>query len=240
MNNAEAMKPTGLAIKDFYAGDVSAEVKIYRDDGVVSNLAISAYFRGAIDFQIDKILLDRCRGRVLDVGAGAGIHSLYLQKMGFDVQALDVSPEACRVMKQRGLKNVICANFPDFRSDPFDTLLFLGRSITMAGTLDGLDESLSDARRLVNPGGQILLNSLDVSKSENSRDIAYYKANKQAGRNIGEIRLFMEYKGIKTSEISYLHVDPVTLASCAAKAGWSYENLLEEKDGNYAARLAKV
>jgi SAM-dependent methyltransferase len=240
MNSAGALKPIGLAIKDFYSGDLSAEVKVYRDDGLVSPLAISAYFRGATDFQIDKVLLDQCRGRVLDIGAGAGIHSLYLQKLGFSIQAMDISPEACKVMKQRGLIDVICASFSDIKSGSYDTLLILGRGIAMVGTLDGLDKFLNDAQRSVNPGGQILLNSLDVSKVGNPRDIAYYEANRRAGRYLGEYRYYMEYKGERSPIMSFLHVDPATLASHAAQAGWSFENLLQEKDGNYAARLVKL
>jgi 2-polyprenyl-3-methyl-5-hydroxy-6-metoxy-1,4-benzoquinol methylase len=240
MLSAKAMKPIGLAIKDFYSGDLSAEIKIYRDDGMVSSLAVSAFFRGATDFQIDKVLIDRCRGRVLDVGAGAGIHSLYLQQKGFIVQAMDVSPEACQVMKKRGLKEVICSSFIDLKSEPFDTLLLLGRSITMVGTLHGLDFFLNRARRFVNPGGQILLNSLDVSKSVDPRDITYYEANMQAGRYIGEFRHYMEYNAQRSPGMSLLHVDPGTLAVHAAGAGWTFENLLEEKDGNYAARLGKT
>lgn len=239
MITAEAMKPHGMALRDFYAGYTSAEVKIYRDDGVISSLAVSAFFRGARDFQIDKILLDACRGRVLDVGAGAGIHSLYLQEKGFSVCAMDVSEEACKIMKQRGVKEVQCASFKDFKAEPFDTLLILGRSISMVETIAGLDDFLRDAHRLVKPGGQILLNSLDVSKTTDPKDLAYHEVNRRAGRYIGEIRLHMEYKYIKGPATGMLHVDAATLSQHAAGVGWLCEILLQEKDGNYAARLTK-
>ncbi|OGN99680.1 MAG: hypothetical protein A2Y90_06635 [Chloroflexi bacterium RBG_13_52_12] len=237
MINAAAMKPFGAAIKDFYAGDNTAEVKIYRDDGIVSVMAISAFFRSATDFQLDRVLLDNCRGRVLDVGAGAGIHSQYLQSKGFSVCAMDVSPEACEVMRKRGVKEVRCASFTDFIAEPFDTLLILGRSICMVETLAGLDDFLRDAHRLVESGGQILLNSLDVSKTTNPENLAYHEANRRAGRYIGEIRLHMEYKGIKGPVTGLLHVDANTLTEHAAKVGWLSEVLLQEKDGNYAIML---
>ena len=237
MINAAAMKPCGIAIKDFYMGDIAAEVKIYRDDGAVSLLAISAFFRGALDFQLDKIALDSCRGRVLDVGAGAGLHSLYLQEKGFSVCALDVSPEACEVMRHRGVKEVRCASFSDFQAEPYDTLLILGRSISMVETLAGLDDFLKDASRLVKSGGQILLNSLDVSKTTDPKNLAYHEANRRAGRYIGELRIHMDYKGTKGPVTGLLHVDAVTLEKHTAKTGWSREVLVQEKDGNYLARL---
>ena len=239
MNTAESMKPIGLAIKDFYAGDLSAEVKIYRDDGFVNSMSISVFFRNATDFQLDKLMLDHCRGRVLDVGAGAGIHSLYLQEKGFSVCAMDVSEEACQIMRKRGVKEVLCVSFADLKTGSYDTLLVLGRSISMVETLAGLDDFLLDARKLVNPGGQILLNSLDVNKTFDRQNLAYYEANKKAGKYIGEMRLHREYKEIVGPMSGLLHVDPRTLASHAAGAGWTFENLLEEKDGNYAARLVK-
>jgi SAM-dependent methyltransferase len=240
MNSAEALKPIGLAIKDFYSGDLSAEVKVYRDDGLVSPLAISAYFRGATDFQIDKVLLDHCRGRVLDIGAGAGIHSLYLQEKGFSVCGLDVSPEACQVMRKRGIKEVQCLNFGDLRTGVYDTLLVLGRSICIVETLAGLDKFLVDARNLLNEGGQVLLNSLDVRKTRDAQNLAYQEANRKAGRYFGEMRLHMEYRGTVGPVSGLIHIDPDTLARHAAQAGWSFETLLQEKDGNYAARLVKI
>jgi SAM-dependent methyltransferase len=239
MITAEGMKPFGLAVRDFYAGDVSSEVVFRRDDGVVSTLAVSAFFRGPLDFQVDKVLLDRCAGKVLDVGAGSGIHSLYLQSKGFTVYALDVSPEACHVMKRRGVKNIICSNVSDLPSGAFDTILILGRSICMVETLSGLDSFLAYARNLVNPSGQILLNSLDVACTKDPRDLAYHELNRKAGRYIGEIRVSLEYKDLVGPKIGMLHVDPVELARYAAKTGWVCDVLLKEKDGHYAARLGK-
>jgi SAM-dependent methyltransferase len=237
MINAEAMKPLGLAIADYFDGDTQAAVKISRDDNEITDLAISSFFRGPTAIPLDAIALDNCRGRVLDVGAGAGIHTLYLQNKGFSVGAMDVSPEACKVIRKRGVKEVYCVSFADFKAEPFDTLLILGRSIGMVENLAGLDSFFKDARQLVKRGGQILLNALDVSKTTDPQNLAYQKANRQAGRYIGEIKMRLEYKGVKGPVTGFLHVDAVTLAEHAAKAGWSCEILVQEKDGNYLARL---
>lgn len=239
MITAEAIKPAGMAMKDFYAGDVNAEVIMHRDDGVISTMAMSALFRGPIDFQEDKVLIDQCSGKILDVGAGAGIHSLYLQKKGFTLYALDVSPEACQVMKRRGVKNVICSDVTDLRSGSFDTMLLLGRSISMVENIRGLERFLRHSRNLMNSGGQILLNSLIVAGSSDPKNIAYHEANIKAGRYIGEIRVHMEYKKYIGPETGMLHVDPVELTWCAAETGWKCDVLLKEESGHYAARLVK-
>jgi len=239
MITAEAMRPIGLAIKDYYLGDVHAEADVYWDTGRKTSMAISALFRGATDFQVDKIALDNCRGRVLDIGAGAGTHSLYLQQKGFAVCALDITPEACEVMRKRGVKNVVCASFADFKAEPFDTFLILGRSIGMVETISELDDFLLDARRLIKPGGQILISSLDVTKAPKYQDLVYQQENKRGGKYVGEIRVFMEYKGVRGAALRLLHIDIKTLKVHTANCGWTFEVLLEEKDGNYLARLEK-
>jgi SAM-dependent methyltransferase len=239
MISAEAMKPFGRAIADYCRGDKNAVVIFRRDDGVASELQIGSFFRGSTDIPLDKIALDNCRGRVLDVGAGVGIHSLYLQNKGFDVCAMDVSLEACEAARRSGVKNVRCASFNDFTDDPYDTLLLLGRSICMVETLKGLGEFLRNARRLVRRGGQILLNSIDVTKTDDPQNLAYHEANRKAGRYEGEIKLYLEYKGIKGPINGLLHVDAVTLAGHAEKANWSCEILVQEENGNYLAKLTE-
>jgi SAM-dependent methyltransferase len=239
MINAAAMKPFGIAIKDYYAGDTAATVKIYRDDGEISDLAIASFFRSPTAIALDKVALDNCRGRVLDVGAGVGIHSLYLQNKGFSVCALDVSPEACEVMRKRDVKEVQCASFADFTDEPYDTLLILGRSIGMVEDLAGLDDFLKDVKKLVKRGGQILLNSYDVSKTDNPQHLVYHQANRKSGRYIGEVKMQLEYKGVRGPFTGFIHFDAATLAGHAVKAGWSCKILVQESDGNYLAQLTR-
>jgi hypothetical protein len=106
-------------------------------------------------------------------------------------------------------------------------------------TLDGLAGFLLDIRRLVKPGGRILLNSLDVSKTHDPQNLSYQEANRRAGKYIGEIKLYMEYRGVTGPELVLLHVDSVTMVAHAVRAGWTCRVLLQEKDGHYAAVLER-
>jgi len=239
MMTAEAMKPFGMAIKDYDAGDIKAAVRFFREDGEITDLAVSSFYRSPTAIPLDKAALEACRGRVLDVGAGVGIHSLYLQEKGFSVCAMDVSSEACEVMRKRGIKEVKCASFDNFKTRPFNTLLILGRSICMVETLAGLDDFLNYARRLVKRGGQIILNSLDVRRTTDPQNLAYHAANRRTGRYIGEIKMYLEYKEFKGPVTGALHVDAVTLAEHAEKARWSCEILVQEENGNYLAKLIR-
>src|SRR5512135_3758046 len=100
--DAEAMKPYGLSLLDYHEGNQSAAVEIVRDDGLVTLLPASTFFRPAQEYEIERTALELARGRVLDVGAGTGLHSMFLQEKGLKVCAIDMSPEAIQVMQDRG------------------------------------------------------------------------------------------------------------------------------------------
>jgi SAM-dependent methyltransferase len=238
--NPEAMKPFGQALVDYYQGDSSATLIVYRDDGYRSEHPINVFYRESTDMNVDRVALYNCRGSVLDVGAGTGLHSLYLQNQGLPVCAIDISPEACEIMHERGVNEVFCTDVSDFRAEPFDTILILGRSIGMVENIAGLDYFLKDIHRLVNPDGQILLDSLNVTCTSNPLHLAYHEANRRAGHYVGEIRFHFEYKGLKGPVCGWLQVDPEILTNHASKAGWSCEILLQEEDGNYLAKLTKA
>jgi len=233
------MKPLGRALVDYIAGDNEAALMLRREDGEKSSFPIAIFFREAGALPLEKVALENCRGRVLDIGAGTGIHSLYLQNQGFDVCALDISPEACEIMRKSGIKEVFCGSPYEYQGEPFDTLLLMGRSIGNVETLAGLDDFLADARRLVKHGGQIILNSADVRITDNPQYLAYHEFARRIGRYIGEIRIYLEYRGVKGPVFGYLHVDPGTLAEHAKVAGWSCDILFEGEEGNYLAALTR-
>ena len=237
--NPEAMKPYGLALLDYYNGNSEAIFTIHRSDGEISDRPASIFFRTITDIRIEQVALESCRGSVLDVGAGTGLHSLYLQNQGLSVCAIDISPEACEIMRKRGINNVHCTDILDFVAEPFDTLLVLGRTIGMVENTDGLDFFLKAIHRLVKQDGQVLLNSVDVTCTSNPIDLAYREANRQAGRYIGEIRMYFEYKGLKGPVHGWLHIDSETLADHSDEASWSCHILVKEEDGNYLAKLTK-
>ena len=145
--NPEAMEPQGLALLAYVEGDFDAELMIRRDDGVEDPMPVSHFFRDPSEFsEIEKTALQRCAGRVLDVGAGAGIHSLALQQQGTAVTAIDINPHAVAVMSRRGVKDVHCADVFQFRTQLFETLLLMGHGIGMVETVAGLDRFLTHAR----------------------------------------------------------------------------------------------
>jgi 2-polyprenyl-3-methyl-5-hydroxy-6-metoxy-1,4-benzoquinol methylase len=238
--NPEAMEPFALALLDYFRGNESAAFVVRRDDGIETTLPAGHLFQAAEDFSdVDNTALGLCNGRVLDVGAGAGRHSLALQSKGFSVTALDVSPHLVEVMAQRGVEDVRCGDIFVFGDGPFDTLLMMGHGIGVVETIAGLDRFLEHAKSLLAADGQILLDSVDVRKTDEPRHLAYHEANRQAGRYIGEIRVQIEHQGKVGPTCGWLHIDPEKLEEHAKRAGWQFELIRAEPTGEYLARLTK-
>jgi len=236
--SVEAMKPLGLAIKEYYEGNKDAANKIFRDDGKTVTENAGIYFRSPEEyFPIEKEALVFCKGKVLVAGAGAGALSLALQDRKFDVLAIEISPENCEVLKKRGQKNVLCADFMRYRGEMFDTICLLGRNIGMAGKLSGLKRLLNHIGSMLKPDGIVLLNSWDFRFSQDPSDIEYQKRNVKRGKYFGEVKYTLEYKGIKGAEFRWLYLDFETLKKYSEKAGWYCERLSGDSDGGYLVKL---
>jgi SAM-dependent methyltransferase len=235
----KAMGPYGAALLSYFAGNTGTALVLHRDDGQEAQLPVSHFFRPPSAFTpIEEVALAHCRGHVLDVGAGTGLHSLVLQQKGFRVTAIDISPEAVEIMARRGVQDVHCADLFEYQGGPFGTVLMMGHGIGMVETLAGLDRFLAHARGWLSAEGQVLLESLDVRVTDDPRNLAYQEANRRAGRYLGEVRMHLEYQGQKGAPRGWLHVDAETLKRQAVRAGWNGEVILTAASGDYLARLA--
>ncbi|MBA7605140.1 hypothetical protein ES703_12269 [subsurface metagenome] len=233
------MEPLGIALKEFYEGSKQAKVIFHRDDGLRDNHYVFHYFRTEKEFSlIEKQAITLCRGKVLDIGAGVGPHSLELQKKGLEVYSIDISLNACEIMKKRGIKNVRCLTVYDLDERNFDTILLMGRAIGFVEDLLGLKKFLNFCKSLLTPDGYILLDSLDVRSTTVPEHLAYQERNRKLGRYIGVIGLQMEYKSKIGEKFKLLHVDPQTLKECAKETGWSCE-ILKNENGNYLVKIFK-
>ncbi|HAL50671.1 MAG TPA: SAM-dependent methyltransferase, partial [Sphingobacterium sp.] len=131
--------------------------------GDQDEMPVEIFFREPDDFpELEFIGLSLCDGRVLDVGAGVGSHSLYLQEKGFEVDALELSQTACHIMQQRGVQLIICEDFYKFEGQKYDTLLFLMNGIGLAGDVDGFRKLLQHSKELLTENGQLIFDSSDI------------------------------------------------------------------------------
>jgi SAM-dependent methyltransferase len=232
-NKIPSWEPHGQAILSYWKGNKEAKIGILMDDGEQVLMPASIYFRNQEDSpELEKIALELCEGRTLDVGAGAGAHSLLLEELGLEVTALDIDPNGVSIMKERGLSDVVCSDFLSFNSDiEYETLLFLMNGIGVAGNLEGLVNFLNHANSLVSKDGQIILDSSDlrISNPDLSNDGNYF----------GEVNYKMSFEAVVGKKYQWLYIDPETLEQIANKCGWKSEVIYEVEDGSYLAQLSK-
>ncbi|WP_018477424.1 class I SAM-dependent methyltransferase [Pontibacter roseus] len=229
--------PVGAAIQDFLQGEKQAEIVVesnLTEDDVIS---VSYLFRSEEEMpELELLALDQCRGNVLDVGAGAGCHTLALQERGLEVTALDISTGAIAAMEQRGVRQMLHGDVFALKGKAsYDTLLLLMNGIGIAGNLEGLERFLEHAKNLLKPGGQLLLESSDILYMFEDEDGSVL-LDLNAGY-YGEVRYNMRYKDQQTGEFDWLFIDPAILQDYAEDHGYTFELLYEGEYGNYLARL---
>src|SRR4030042_2536813 len=170
------------------------------------------------------------RGRVLDIGCGAGRHALYLQGKGLDAVGIDNSPLAIEVCKQRGLKDarVISINQISARLGIFDTVLMMGNNFGLFGSFEGARRLLKKLDKITSPKGRIIAETLDVYKTDNPDHLSYHEFNRQRGRMGGQVRLRVRYKKYVTPWFDYLMVSKAEMENILDETDWKVERYIDE------------
>ncbi|MFD2247675.1 class I SAM-dependent methyltransferase [Pontibacter ruber] len=229
--------PIGTAIQDYLKGNKRAEIVVESSITEDDVIPVDYLFRTRYEMpELEQLALDECSGRVLDIGAGAGCHSLALQEQGLEVVALDISEGAVEAMQQRGVQQVLRQDIFKLKGQQFDTLLLLMNGIGIVGDLKGLDRFLKHAATLLRPGGKILLESSDILYMYEEEDGSVL-LDLNAGY-YGEVKYNMKYKDQASGWFNWLFIDPAILQDYAEKHNYSFELLYEGEDGNYLARLS--
>jgi len=227
----------GQALLDFQNNDYTADIVTTSSLDEEDLLPLPYLFRSYSDMPlIEQKALQLCRGKILDIGCGAGSHSLWLQKKGHVVKAMDTSKGAISVCKARGVNHAIHSNILDYQEDSFDTLLLMMNGIGIVGNLSGLAAYLEHFKTLLNRGGQLLLDSSDISYMFDKEDDGGFWVLDNNGY-YGEVKFKMGYKGIQGDSFSWLYLDFNTLHQYALQCGWHCERILEGPHFDYLAKL---
>ncbi len=227
----------GKALLDYWNGNYTGDIHTFSSLDEEDHIPLPYLFRDFKDMPpLEKKALQLCKGKVLDIGCGSGSHSLYLQHKGMDVTALDSSPGAVETCRLRGVQNVVHSNILQFRESKYDTLLLLMNGIGIVGAYESLDLFFGHLKSLLNPDGQIVLDSSDI--------IYMFDETEDGGRWIpdngtyyGEVNFIMEYKGQKGEPFSWLYIDFNTLQRAAHANGLACELVMEGEHYDYLAIL---
>ncbi len=227
----------GSALLDYQNGNYTEDIKTISSLEEEDVLPLPYLFR---DFEqmpeLEQMALQLCEGSVLDIGCGAGSHSLFLQQNNIEVTALDSSPGAIATCRLRGLRNTVVSEITLYTDATFDTLLLLMNGVGLAGTLTQLDDFLMHLKSLLKPNGQLLLDSSDIIYMfEKDEDGGYFVPN--SGTYYGEVTFTMMYKGSMGKPFSWLYVDLNTLEQAALRQNMSCELIRKGEHYDYLARL---
>lgn len=229
--------PIGRAVYDYQFNSINEPIIVHADDFDDDSIDTSYLFRTYRQMPaLEKKALSLCRGTILDIGACAGAHSVYLHEKGFDVTSIETSALCCQVLQSRNLKNVINQDIFRFNSQKFDTILLLMNGTGIAGTLDGLDVLLHHLKSLLNPGGQILIDSSDLIYLFEEEDGAAL-INISDNNYYGQLTFQTEYKGWISQPFPWLYVDLSNLENAVEKNDLKIKKVFKGQHYDYLAQI---
>ncbi|PKA83639.1 methyltransferase family protein [Ulvibacter sp. MAR_2010_11] len=229
----------GSALLDYYQGnnaeDIITETNISEEDV----LPLSYFFRGFAEMPaLEQKALELSFGKVLDVGCGAGSHSLYLQKKGLEVSSIDISEGAVEVCKLRGVKNVKKQALLEVKNQTFDTILVLMNGTGIFQNLENVSKYLQHLKSLLAVNGQILIDSSDLQYM--------YDEGEDGGIWIpgdsyyGELEFSMKYKGESSEVFEWLYLDERIFEEACLSNSLNFEIVARGENFDYLARLTVV
>jgi SAM-dependent methyltransferase len=238
----------GHIIWNSFKGLTSFDV-VERDDGYVNvDQNVKLYFAGYKDWkEHEKRAIKLARGRVLDVGCGAGRILLYLQKNGHKVTGIDTSPLAIKVCKLRGAKDariMAIEEIGKFKPSSFDSVVMLGYNFGLFGSMKKAKYLLRAMYKITSDGAVIIAETRDPYLTDNPVHFQYHKMNKRRGRMPGQLRLRVRFMQYATDWHDYLYVSKPEMKELLSDTGWRAKRFIDaeghRENGLYIAIIAKT
>ena len=217
---------------------------VEREDGLIdpSETLPAYYFTEFEDWTArERKAIRFVKGRVLDVGCGAGRVALYLQERNFEVLGVDMSPLAVNVCRRRGVKNVRVMSITqiDSRLGLFDTLIMFGNNFGLFGNPRRARWLLRRLYGMTSNDARILAESVDPCETHDPVHLEYHKFNKSRGKLPGQLRLRVRYRKYMTPWFEYLLVSENEMQRILRSTGWRLVRTIHSKGPAYIAVIQK-
>lgn len=226
----------GQALLDFQNGNYTVDLVTstsISDDDV---LPLPYLFRDYVAMpKLEQTAMDLAHNKILDVGCGAGSHSLYLQEKGLEVKAIDISEGAIKVCKARGITNAKVLAILD-ETETFDTILLLMNGTGVFEDLANTPKYLIHLKQLLKPNGQILIDSSDIKYMYEDDDGGFWIDGH--ANYYGELDYYLSYKNVEDAPFKMLYLDFDSLKSACKTVGLKCELVLEGEHFDYLAKLS--
>jgi SAM-dependent methyltransferase len=191
----------------------------------------------------EKQAMRLVRGRVLDIGSGAGRFGLYLQQEGFDVTGIDNSPGVIKVCKLRGYRKARVMSITEihrFKPESFDTVIMMGNNFGLFGGYKQARRLLRRMYRITPPGGRIIAETVDPYQTTNPMHTGYHRFNRRRGRMGGQLRIRVRHNNVIGPWFDYLLVSQAELKKILRGTGWQVTRIIPEKGPGYTVVLEKA
>ncbi len=223
----------GSAIDAYFLNSDDTPIRVFINKNEEPEMYPSVFFRSYKNMlKYEKISLRECKGRVLDLGCGAGCHALYLQKKGVEITAVEISKKSAKVAAARGVEKVINEDWRNLSLKNFDTVLVLMNGMGLAESPAELKLMFKKLKSFLSKNGSILIDSTDVT---------YAKADWPLldSEYFGKVQFELKYKG-KTQCFPWLFVDFETALKTAKSVKLNVEVLEKARNGHFLLRLSKM
>lgn len=233
----------GQEVRDYRRGKPVEEI-VERSDGWIDvSMGPKTYFADYQDWPAYyKKALKHVRGKVLDIGCGAGRPSLYLQKKNFDVTGIDVSPLAIKVCRLRGLKKAKVMSIDgigSFKKESFDTIMMMGNNFGLFGNFKKAKKLLKTMHRITSQNALIIADTLDPYDTNDPAHHWYHRYNKKHGRMGGQIKIRIRYKKCIGAWFDYLMVSKKEMKQIVEGTGWHVKNFVDSGKHQYITIIEK-
>ena len=234
----------GHLLLDYHNGRENVEI-VEREDGFIdtSRLGPLNYFAEYEDWaEHQKRAIGYATGRVLDIGCGAGRHSLYLQAQGHDVLGTDISPLAIQTCQHRGLKNALVISVTQVSSKigTFGTILMMGHNFGLVGNYKRAKWLLKRFAAMTTDTAKIIAETMDPYQTTEPGHLAYHQSNRDRGRMSGQLRLRIRYRQYITQWFDYLFVSKAEMEDILDGTAWQVERYIDAANTpTYVAILTK-
>jgi SAM-dependent methyltransferase len=214
---------------------------IERSDGFIDCGDPLRYFAAEPWTEAEAVALREARGRVLDVGAGAGRLALYLQSRGLEVMALDISRLAVEVCIRRGVRQTFVGSAEDLARQGaagFDTILLAGGNLGLIRDPDYAMTFMGALASLARPGATVIGNGMDPYRTQDPDHLAYHAANRALGRAPGQLTIRVRHRRHATDWFDLLFTSVAELEEVLERTPWTLDGQTQD-GGAYHALIRR-
>lgn len=232
----------GSTRSGYGATNRGVQIPVERDDGMIDVHPASLYFTMYDEWpEFQQKALSLAKGRVLDIGCGAGRHALYLQEKGLDVLAIDTSPLSIEVCRQRGVKKTRLMSISGISRSlgRFDTVLMLGNNFGLLQDRSRSARILGRLHQITTPRAVIIAETLDPYITDDQFHLDYHRRNRERGRMSGQVRLRVRYRRYRTPWFDYLFVSKDEMREIVEAGGWRIARFFDSGNSLYITILEK-